>query len=191
MYAYLAAAWHVGMWVAVWVLEILTFIALSRHEEDVYKNISSADKDKTHPMLAVSLGSLVTLGAAALGLVIVLGTHIITPGIEDGGIPTGMTSLMSSGLKVSLFFSMMVAATSFLIFIMEDVTLVGPGATTCTTSKTCAHMTAANLLGAEEAFLNYIVALIALKFYVHSIMMNNMRAIVTTEDGVQQVVSAQ
>lgn len=178
---YIDAAWHVAMWVAVWVFEILTFVALSRHEEDIYKDIGSADKDKTHPMIAVSLGSLVTLAIAGFALILVLGAHILTNGIEDGKLPPMVTSIMSGGLKGSIFFSMMVAATSFLIFMMEDMTTTAARAMPCSTSKDCAHKVAATLLGEEEMFLNYIVVLIILKLYVHSIILNNLRVAVPAD----------
>lgn len=174
------ASLHVGTWVAVWVLEILTFIALSRHEEKVYKDIGAADKDSGHPMAAVSIGSLVTLAIASTTLLLVLIAHIVTDGIEDGKIPPTATSLITGGLKASIFFSIMVAITSFLVFMLEDVTAIGGLAgshiaATCGTSQTCAHKAAATLLVEEEMFLNFIVVLLLLKFYCLSMTLNNMR----------------
>ena len=179
MTSYFDAALHVGAWIAVWVFEILTFVALSRHEENVYKHIGSADKDKSHPMAAVSIGSLVTLAIASAVVVLVLGAHAMTNGIEDGKLPPAATSLITGGLKASIFFSIMVAITSFLVFMMEDITNVHSitqhVGVACTDLTSCTHKSAATLLVEEEMFIDFIVVLLLLKFYTLSMMLNNLR----------------
>jgi hypothetical protein len=182
MTGYLDAAIHLGVWVAVWVFEILTFVALSRHEENVYKDISSADKGNSHPMAAVSIGSLVTLAIATGVIILVLGAHAMTNGIEDGKLPPAATSMITGGLKASIFFSIMVAITSFLVFMMEDMTTVSTTmSSACTASKSCAHKSAATLLSEEETFIDFIVVLLLLKFYGLSLMLNNLRFAVAAD----------
>jgi hypothetical protein len=180
MTGYLDALLHVAVWIGVWVFEILTFVALSRHEENVYKDIGSADKDKSHPMAAVSIGSIATLAIATGVIILVLGAHAMTNGIEDGKLPPAATSMITGGLKASIFFSIMVALTSFLIFMMEDVTSVGTQQR-CTTAKGCASLSAATLLAEEETFIDFIVVLLLLKFYGLSLMLNNLRFAVAAD----------
>lgn len=181
MTGYADALLHVGVWIGVWVFEILTFVALSRHEENVYKDLPSTEKDKSHPMAAVSIGSIVTLAIATGVVVLVLGAHLMTPGIEDGKLPPAATSLITGGLKASIFFSIMVAITSFLIFMMEDVTTVMSSATPCVSATCAAHKSAATLLAEEETFIDFIVVLLLLKFYGLSLMLNNLRFAVSAD----------
>jgi hypothetical protein len=179
MTGYLDALLHVAVWIGVWVFEILTFVALSRHEENVYKDIGSADKDKSHPMAAVSIGSIATLAIATGVIILVLGAHAMTNGIEDGKLPPAATSMITGGLKASIFFSIMVALTSFLIFMMEDMTNIS--SSPCTSSKDCAHKSAGTLLAEEETFIDFIVVLLLLKFYGLSLMLNNLRFAVAAD----------
>lgn len=175
--AYFDTTLHLGTWVAVWVLEIITFVMLSRHEENVFMYSSGT---KNSPMIAVSIGSLVTLSIATAVIVLVLGAHLMTNGIEDGKLPPTATSLITGGVKASIFFSIMVAITSFLIFMMEDWATTST-AVTCTTRSSCSHKSAATLLVQEENFLNLIVALLLLKFYGLSMIINNLRFAVSAD----------
>lgn len=174
------AAIHVGVWIAVWVFEILTYTALMRHQDDVTKDSSSELKDGGHPMLAVSLGSIITLGIASLVVVVVLGAHSMTNGIEDGKLPPVATSAITGGIKASLFFSFMTAITALLIFMMQDIST--PTACGSSATKTaCQQKMAGTLLTQEETFLDFIVILMLLKFYAISMTINNLRFAVSAD----------
>lgn len=192
MIAYLDAFLHLGTWAALWVFEIITFIALSDHEEHVFKSghhPGDTHDDHPHELTSVSLGSLVTLAIATLVIVLVLGAHWLTNGIEDGKLPPVATSLITGGLKGSLFFSILVTITALLVFLMEDATITQH--TGCDNHAACAHRSAATLLAEEETFLDYIIALMLLKFYALSMVLNNLRFVVSTDDAMpHHVVSA-
>ena len=97
---------------------------------------------------------------------------MLTAGIEDGKLPPSATSLITGGIKASIFFTIMAAVSSLLVFIIQDITTIVDA---CASAQGCAAKSAGTLLVEEQSFFDFIVVLLLLKFTVLSMMLNNLR----------------
>lgn len=167
---------HVLVWVAVWALEIYTFVRVY-DIEDKFVSALPAPPHGGSPLrlfTVVQVGSIVTLALATVAVVLCVATHLLTEGIQDGKLPPSLTSCITGGIKASALFTFMLLLSSLFVFLMTAPTPLVP-----------------KLVHEEDGYLEMVMALLFLKVFGTSISLNNLRFAVSADQEPLAFVDAQ
>lgn len=172
--AYLDAIVHLATWVVVWVFEALAYAAITQ-QEDTSVELASYPPGFgiKHSMSMLTTGSLAALVAGTVAVIGTVLAHYLSEGIAVGRLNPSVTSLLTGGIAASAFFSLVLLAGLFMLWLifMETTVSTNCNAPQCISEP---EQTAMTQIEENRQVLDYLAVLLVFKVYLLSLLVNNL-----------------